>query len=148
MNGLRTIEEFLRAQSTLTLATISEDGTPYATPLFYIVAENLQIYWLSSKSSMHSVQVTMHPGVSAAIYAPADEWKKIHGVQIWGLAQAIRDSNERKTIIKAYISRFRLSNLFRGVILACDLYRLSPVRIRYINNSKHFGYKREIVLPA
>lgn len=148
MNDLETIDEFLRTQSTLTLATISDDGTAYATPLFYIyvVGDDRQLYWLSSESSHHSSHVVTRPEVSVAIYAQTDEWENVRGIQMWGRAQIVHDSNERKAITRAYITRFHLGNLFRVAILASKMYRFNPVRVRYLDNSKHFGYRREISL--
>ena len=147
MNDLQTIAEFLRAHSTLTLATMSQDGLPYATPLFYVVGENLQLYWLSSGSSAHSIHLGKCAAVSAAVYSETDEWEKIRGVQIWGTAEVVGEATERKQTVNIYTKRFHLGNIFRVAILACNLYRLRPVRIRYLDNSKHFGFKREIVLP-
>ena len=147
MNDLATIADFLRAHSTLTLATVSGDGTPYATPLFYVLDENLQLYWLSSGSSTHSMHLAVRSDVSAAVYSETDEWEKIRGVQLWGTASVVQQSNLRKEVVKAYTERFRLGSIFRLAIVACNLYRLAPMRVRYLDNSKHFGYKRELILP-
>ena len=147
MNDLAIVADFLRAHSTLTLATVSDDGSPYATPLFYIVNENLELYWLSSGSSAHSMHMASRPEVSAAVYSETDEWEKIRGVQLWGTARVVHESNLRKEVVKAYTERFRLGSIFRLAIVACNLYQLTPARARYLDNSKHFGYKRELTLP-
>lgn len=147
MNDHAIVADFLRAHSTFTLATLSDDGTPHSTPLFYIANENLELYWLSSGASGHSMHLAVRSNVSAAIYSETDEWEKIRGVQLWGTAGVVQESNLRKEIVKAYTERFHLGTIFRLAIVACNLYCFTPTRVRYLDNSKHFGYKREWILP-
>jgi len=47
VNDIEAVDEFPGTQSTLTLATISDDGMDYATPLFDKVGEERQLYWHS-----------------------------------------------------------------------------------------------------
>jgi uncharacterized protein YhbP (UPF0306 family) len=64
---LELIARLLREQTTLTLATTSEDGAACATPLFYLVDEELSLSWLSAESSQHSQNLKRNPAAAAAV---------------------------------------------------------------------------------
>jgi hypothetical protein len=51
---------------------------------------------------------------------------------------------ERRTVADAYAERFRLGTLLRAAMSRSTLYRFEPSWLRYIDNSKRFGYTREI----
>jgi uncharacterized protein YhbP (UPF0306 family) len=155
------IRRFLRTQTTLALATSSpssatggnagptEDG-PHATPLFYLIGETaaggLCLYWFSSPSSRHSRDLRSHPAASVAVYRPARRWQQIRGVQMAGQASVVRSRTERSSVARAYIERFQLGAEFESAIASSRLYRFSPAWVRFLDNSRGFGYQFEAVL--
>ena len=143
---METIAALLREQSTLALATTDEQGQPCVAPLYYIVDEDLSLYWLSSPASLHSQNLKRAPSAAATIYRPTENWKEIRGVQLRGPVTVISDSKRRRALIKAYCERFQLGALFKAAISQCNLYALRPVFFRYIDNSKLFGHTFEIML--
>lgn len=147
MNDLEMVTAFLESHSTLTLATISDQRVPHAAPLFYLLHEGLQLYWVSSPSSMHSLNLANSVDVSVAVYSATDRWKEIRGVQMQGKVQLVTNPRERKAVLRAYVDRFHLGTIFRLAISGSNLYKFMPFWIRYLDNSKRFGFKREIVLP-
>jgi len=54
----------------------------------------------------------------------------------------------RRPIAELYTERFQLGTLFQLGISRSTLFCFRPSWIRYIDNSKRFGYKFEISLPA
>jgi uncharacterized protein YhbP (UPF0306 family) len=44
----------------MTLATVDEDGRPWATPVFYATADHRQFYWISSPEAQHSRNLARH----------------------------------------------------------------------------------------
>ena len=92
---LSAIHSFLAAQSTLALATVNADGTPTTAPLFYVSDEELNLYWLSSPRSRHSVNLSERPNVAATIYPTVWEWQEIRGLQIEGQASAIENEDRQ-----------------------------------------------------
>jgi len=146
---LESIAEILRAQSTLSLATVanveeSEAGMPCVAPLFYIVDAELNLYWLSSASSEHSRNLRREPNVAVAVYPQTEEWKEIRGVQMRGVASPVTDPALRKVLIKQYSERFQLGGILRLAIRRSTLYKFRPYRFRLVDNSKGFGYRFEL----
>jgi uncharacterized protein YhbP (UPF0306 family) len=146
-NKLDPIRSLLRSQTTLVLATIGEDGLPRSTPLFFIPDDDLNLYWFSSRKSLHSRNCALSPESSVAISTGARTWKQIQGVQMQGRVSAVADRAVRKSITADYVVRFALGNLFSLAIRSSSLYCFTPRWARYVDNSRRFGYKVEFVLP-
>lgn len=51
-----------------TLATINEDGTPWATPL-HIFADDTALYWFSKDTQQHSANIARNAQVSIALWS-------------------------------------------------------------------------------
>lgn len=143
---LDPVRSLLRSQTTLVLATIGQDGLPRSTPLFFIPDDDLNLYWFSSRKSLHSRNCALSPEASVAISTGARTWKQIQGVQMQGCVSAVADRAVRKPITADYIERFALGNLFSLAIRRSSLYCFTPRWARYIDNSRRFGYKVEFVL--
>jgi uncharacterized protein YhbP (UPF0306 family) len=145
---LDLVAALLRRQTTLSLATTSEDGEPCATPLFYIADETLSLCWLSSENSLHSLNLARTPGAAATVYANAESWRKICGVQMHGQVSLVTDPDRRATLLKVYCKRFKLGRIFRLAIRQSALYLFQPEFFRYIDNARGFGFKFELTRPA
>jgi uncharacterized protein YhbP (UPF0306 family) len=139
---------FLKSQSTLSLATASDAGTPQAAPLFYLADDHLRLYWLSSASSRHSRNLKRRPEAAVSVYCPTEEWKEIRGVQMRGSVTVVAGRSERREIIETYCARFRLDPRLQVAIARSRLYRFQPDWIRYLDNSKRFGYKFELMIES
>ena len=141
---IRAVRELLEAQTTMTLATADEHGNAFATPLFYYPQSDLTLFWLSSADSRHSANLRVRPQASVAVYAPVNRWKKIRGAQLQGTVSEVSDPQQRRQIIAGYRRRFRLGALLSAAIMQSTLYAFRPNWIRYIDNSKGFGYRVEM----
>jgi len=137
------IRALLREQSTLALATTDELGEPWVTPLFYIVDDDLTLFWLSSKTSLHSINIKRLPRASISVYRQAESWKDIQGVQMRGSITIVADKRRRSHLIKTYCRRFQLGAVFNLVISRCDLFAFRSEFARYIDNSRMFGTRTE-----
>lgn len=126
----------LREQNTLALATTDDTGEACIAPLFYIADEGLSLFWLSSRASLHSVNLIRTPRAAATVFRHADNWKEIRGVQMRGSVTVITDRKRRREVIKTYCQRFKLKSVFRGTIRQCALFEFRPEFIRYIDNSQ------------
>ena len=143
----KAIERLVHGQSTLVLSTVNTDGTPHAAPLFYLAGGGLEFYWFSSKSSQHSENLVRSHSAAVAIYASTEYWKEICGVQMRGAVENITDRKLRRDVTRRYCERFHLGRIFRLALSRSSLYLLRPSWIRYLDNSRHFGYRAEIDLP-
>jgi hypothetical protein len=143
-----TIAALLQCETTLALATVNEQGEPCVAPLFYIVDDELSLFWFSSPRSLHGRNLKRAHRASAAVYRRAESWKRIRGVQLRGAVTVITEKTRRTALIEAYCKRFKLGAAFRIAISRCKLYELRPDFFRYIDNSRGFGHKFEVASAA
>lgn len=148
MTDLEQAVEFLKTQNILTLSTLADGELPWSTPLFYLLRDDLRIYWVSSRSSLHSRSLAATQEVSIAVHAATDQWKEIRGVQMRGTVRTVESPQERKEVLAAYATRFKLGGILRVALNQSEIYKFSPSWLRYLDNSKRFGYKREIHLTS
>jgi len=141
---LELVAALLREETTLSLATTGEDGQACVAPLFYIVDENLSLYWLSSERSLHSMNLARTPHVAATVYRSVESWRKIRGVQMRGTVSKVTEPERRNALIKSYCERLKLGRVLRPALRLSVLYSFQPDFIRYIDNTRGFGYKFEL----
>jgi len=144
---LNPVCSFLCTQTTLVLATISEDGTSHSAPLFFISDDRPNLYWFSSRSSLHSSNCLQRPEASVSISTNARTWQQIQGLQMRGCVSVVTDRAIRKSLTARYIEHFGLGNLFSIAIRRSALYCFTPRWLRYLDNTRRFGYKFELTLP-
>ena len=145
MERLELVAGFLKSGSTLALSTSDDAGSPGVAPLFYLPGDNLELYWFSSPRSGHSRNLKKDPAAAVAVYDHAATWEDIRGCQLLG-AVAVVTGRPRRAIAEAYAERFRLGLLFRGAMARSRLYVFRPRWVRYIDNSRGFGFKFELDL--
>jgi uncharacterized protein YhbP (UPF0306 family) len=132
----------------MVLATVSDAGEPVATPLFYVCGSGWSLYWLSSPDSRHSRNLGVHPRVAVTIFAEVSDWREIRGVQMEGVAAEVRDAGERAMILDAYRRRFALRSDLDAAIARTSMYVFQPEWVRYVDNSRGFGFREEMRLPG
>lgn len=142
------VRSLLLEENTFTLATLGDDGRPYICPLFYVADDDLQIYWVSSADSLHSLHLGVRDKVSASVYHATSRWQEIRGLQMLGSARPVEDSAVNKQVRNLYAERFHLGQILRLALLKSSLYEFHPEWIRYIDNRRHFGFKFELKFPA
>jgi uncharacterized protein YhbP (UPF0306 family) len=128
----------------LSLATTGVGGQACVAPLFYIVDKELWIYWLSSDSSLHSLNLVRTPRAAATVYRSVDNWKKIRGVQLRGTVSKVTGQERRNALINTYCERFKLGRVLRLAASQSTIYCLKPEFLRYIENALGFGFKFEL----
>lgn len=91
-----------------TIATLNEDGSPWATPLhvFYDEATSA-VYWFSHETTQHSLNVARDSRVSLTLFSP-DESHGPKGVYISGIAVQL---DEESTTKAKDVVRVRLTTL-------------------------------------
>ena len=141
---LELIPALLAEETTLSLATTGEQGQACVSPLFYIVDENLSLCWLSSESSLHSLNLARTPRAAATVYRSVESWREIRGVQLRGAVCKVTEPEHRAALVKAYCERFKLEHLPHMVLRRSTLYILQPDFFRYIDNARGFGLKFEL----
>jgi uncharacterized protein YhbP (UPF0306 family) len=142
------LREFLAGQSTLALGTVGvEDGRPQVAALFFASDDAFNLYWISNADSRHSMNLTDWEDVAATIYVQAWDWTGIKGVQIEGCAESVNEEGERQHALALYRAKFPfVTDKFADLIAESVIYVLRPRWLRWLDNTRHFGYKQEFLL--
>jgi uncharacterized protein YhbP (UPF0306 family) len=147
MKRVELVAGLLASENTLALATGGAE-TPQVAPLFYLPADGLGLYWFSAANSAHSRALRKDSAAAVTVYHATDQWQEIRGVQMRGTVSVVTASKDRRRVALAYAERFHLGPSFALVMRRSRLYLFRPTWIRYIDNSKRFGFKFEVTLPA
>ncbi len=158
MTELRQLlQAFLVQHNTMTLATVDPAGAPQAAAVFYAADDALNLYFLSSPNSRHSVNLAHQPRVAATVQADNQDWRSIQGLQIEGTAQMVEGAAELARAALLYAGRFEFLRgllgggndgpaALRGPLASSRFYTLRPSWIRLIDNTQGFGHKEELHL--
>jgi len=139
------LKQFLAAHTTLTLATIAEDGRAQAASLFFAETDDLSLVFISERKTRHSQNIKRDSRVAATIYADGQAWRSIKGIQLEGHCTALA-GQAAKTARTVYLAKypFIAKNKFLAAMLnLVTLYRIDPFWIRLIDNTRGFGHKEE-----
>jgi uncharacterized protein YhbP (UPF0306 family) len=141
----RKVLDFLRSESTLTLCSIDPAQTPHAASLFYMVSPTLDLYWISSTDSLHSIQISTAPEAAVSVFRSTFDWREIAGVQMHGRT-AIIEGKERDSVLDAYCERFHLGRILGLAVRKSTLYSFHPRWVRYTDNRTRLARKFEFTL--
>ncbi len=150
MDELRErIRQFLADHTTLTLATVAEDGRPQAAPLFFAEMDDLSLVFISERKSRHSRNVSRDDRIAATIYADGQVWQSIQGVQLEGSCRALsgRAARAAREVYLAKYAFIAQNNVLAMMLKLVTFYEIKPRWIRLVDNSQGFGHKEELHLP-
>jgi len=132
----------------MSLATSGPEG-PWSAAVFY-ASDGLTLYFLSVPESRHVRDIEAGGRAAAAIHRDVGDWREIRGVQLEGAAARIGGA-ERAAALARYAGKFpliaQLSSAPREIAAAMarvEWYRLSPRRVRLIDNTLGFGHREEL----
>jgi uncharacterized protein YhbP (UPF0306 family) len=138
---------YLQQHQVMTLATHGADGV-WAAAVFY-VSDGFDLYFLSAEHTRHARHITDSPRVAATIQEDYADWEAIQGIQLAGLVEQLSGS-QRLRAIALYQAKFSFLAQAPAVIRAAfekvNWYWLRPYRLYFVDNSRGFGHRDEIVL--
>lgn len=146
MNELKTqIKQFLAVHTTLTLATLAEDGRPQAASIFFAEMDDLSLIFISEQKVRHSQNVARDGRVAATIYADGQQWQTIQGLQVEGTCAALsgEEAEEARAIYLAKYPFIAEDKFLAGMLSQITFYKISPTWLRLIDNSQGFGHTEE-----
>jgi uncharacterized protein YhbP (UPF0306 family) len=149
------VEAFLRAQHTVTLATVDDAGGAHAASLLY-APDGLALIWTSDANTRHSQHLAARPAVAATIAPDYEDFRAIRGLQIHGRAERLSQPAHLERASALLLERYAfLGKLAEGPPALREawqraaFYRLAPRRIALIDNTRGFGHKAALeVGPA
>jgi len=148
---VKRVQRYLRNHHVATLATCGHEG-PWAAAVFY-VNEGNSLYFLSSPTSRHCLNLLQNPHVAVTIQEDYSDWLEIKGVQIEGIVTEI--SGEEEVLArKLYGQKFPVVGMLAqapaAIIKALAKvrwYKIAPQHLYFIDNSLGLGKRDEIKLP-
>lgn len=129
----------LQTQHLMALSTQRHDGFPHTTWVNY-VHEGLTLYFASDAASQKAGNIARNPKVSAAISTETENFHKLRGLSLSGLAQRIQDREEADRIA---LDLFRCIPQSRRFVpqepQSLAIFRVTPVAISLIDYARGFG---------
>ena len=146
-----SVAAFLSSLTALTLATVDQHGEPYAAAVYFAHDENLNLFFLSGRSTVHGTNLLVHPRVAGTAYEEHQDWKSLRGIQLRGVAGPV-EFLEFPHAAAVYTKKYPFVSLAtRGTpaellksMASATLWKLTPTWIRMTDNSRGFGFKEEL----
>lgn len=89
-----------------TLSTVSSDGTPWGSPIFFVADKGLNLYWSSALMAQHSVNLSQTPGQAMiTMYMPHDASGNTQGLYFRGTATVINEDAQAQQILPLMIAK-------------------------------------------
>ena len=138
------IAAFLGAHSTLNLATTGAGGDPMAASLFFAADDELRLYWLSSGTSRHSLNLARRPAAAITIHNQTWAWPEIAGVQMQGQAAVVLPGEPWQAAWTLYSVKFPFVTRMRAEVAKSNFYVFTANWMRLVDNRLGFGHREEI----
>ncbi len=139
-NNVKRARDIIESNNFMSLATCTSSGNPWATPLFYAYDDKYNLYFVSSKNSLHVNHIMDNPTVAVTIFNSTQPAGSTEGVQLLGQAEWVKDEEELGRAIDLYYRR--LLPEVRGAMT--DRYPtatyLPPSRFRFFKISIRRAY--------
>ncbi len=137
------IVSYLDSHRHLALATVKDDGSPYASIVSY-VNKGLTIFFMTDPSSQKGKNIQFCPKVGVAISEDYLDWDKIEGVQLTGSVEWIADPAELKQVQQMFAQKFpQVHKYLAGygvTIEVIPFLRITAKSINYLDYSKGFNH--------
>ena len=138
---------YLATHQVMSLATTAADDI-WSAAVFY-VNQSFDFYFLSAGHTRHARNMQAQPRVAATIQEDYSDWPQIKGIQLEGEATLLQGEN-RDFAVRLYEIKYPfIAAAGPKIALALtrvNWYRLTARRLYFIDNSRGFGHRDEIVL--
>lgn len=140
---------YLAQHRVMTLATSGVLGV-WAAAVFY-VSQGFDLYFLSAGHTRHGQNMATNPVVAVTIQEDYGDWPQIKGIQAEGPVIQLADG-ARQAAIDLYVAKYPFlaageSAEIRRALARVNWYRLRPYRLYFIDNSRGFGHRTEVIMP-
>jgi uncharacterized protein YhbP (UPF0306 family) len=147
------IVAFLATHHVMSLASHGRDG-PHAANLLY-AHDGLALFWVSDPNARHSLEIDVEPRVAVTIAPDTSDFSEIRGLQLAGTAVRVETEGFRTWHMSQLAARYpflkRQADVpptLQAAYARAAVYRFEPSRVVLIDNTKGFGHKEALDLPA
>lgn len=133
------ITSVLRAEHLMALSTQRHDGFPHTTWVNY-VSDGFTLYFATDAASQKVGNIKRNPKISAAIASETQNFYKLRGVSLSGLAHRLTDRTQAEAVALDLFRRMPQSRRFVPEDAASlAVFRIDPVAISLIDYTEGFG---------
>lgn len=125
--------DYLESEKTMTLATATPGGVPYATTYLY-VNDGPTLYFWSRATTTTSRHIEQNPMVAFTIDTYSDDLRHVRGVQGTGECSVILSGREIARVASLFGERF--PDLQPGTTVSISFFRVAPINLHYIDNTQ------------
>jgi uncharacterized protein len=147
---LPAVRELLASARTASLATLGPEGAPHAANVQFAADDKLDLYFISSPHSQHARDMALNAVVALTVYDPRDvDPRGLRGLQIRGRCEVVAAA-AREPAEALYLAKFsylRQHPQLLTLVRSQQVFRLRACWVRYIDNSRGFGFFREFTPP-
>lgn len=99
------ISAYLKNHRKMTLATVDQSGQPMSHTVEYVSEDNA-VYFATKKTTRKVRNIENNRLVAFAVDEDYDNWMKIQGVQMEGVAEIVEDQEKLNEILQSYVEKF------------------------------------------
>lgn len=135
----RLVKHYLAEGKVVQIAT-ANNNIPWICNVYYVVDNELNIYWLSYPSRRHSMDIAVNENIALTLVAKQDV--PVIGVQAQGIASEIKRPSTVLKIMALYIEKYGLGkNFYKNLSLKKNkhaLYCFAPSKF-VLFDEQNFG---------
>ncbi len=139
--------DYLRQHTVMSLATYGPLGL-WAAAVFYSNDEFALIF-LSAGHTRHGQNIAANPWAAATMQENYKDWPEIQGLQLAGPVELLA-VKEKTTAIASYMAKYPFlassGDKVQAALKKVNWYRLIPQQLYFVDNTKGFGHRDEILL--
>lgn len=124
--------DYLASEKTMTVATATPGGVPYATTLLY-VNDGPSIYFWSRANTTVARHLDQNPVVGFTIDTYSGDLRQVKGVQGTGECSVILSGEEIARVADLFGQNF--PDLQPGATMSISFFRIVPTNLHYIDNT-------------
>jgi uncharacterized protein YhbP (UPF0306 family) len=138
MEGKQIILNYLQSQFVMGITTKDKKGNLWPASVYYIVDDDLNMYFLSDTKTIHAKNISVNPNVAITVADSSQKMSEVQiGIQLIGNCIKVRGLAHVKNLIKAYkSSKFKVDAInldaFKKAATS-GIYLVTPKRIKYFN---------------
>ncbi len=138
--------DYLGEQQTLTLATASQRGIPWAATFTY-VNEGPALYVWTRPETTTARHMEQNPLAAFAIDRFSSDWQEIRGIQGSGECNVVLDPSELTRVVQLFEQKY--PPLAGSLASNISIFRLSPTELQFIDTKSGGGggtdFPRDVV---
>lgn len=146
----KLIRKYLSQCHMMSLATVSGDK-PWVVTVYYVVDDDLNLYWASPEETNHSQHISDNENVAIAIPVVHKKSEPVVGIQIEGVANQVKGSENIWPIAEKYASSYGFSEKwvekFSSYQTKHKLYKFRPTKFVLFDDTEFPDNPRQTWTP-